>query len=195
MFSNKQFDTLLILFCSQVSFRGDGIIQGLQAIAEATGQVKGSIGNPAADPPLQANGKLDVGGAVGQGTHYFKLHPSIILNSDLTLPLQFALSTSIFLLPSDRKKAVLVEMFGRWQKQEVFHAGVLAVVRNHPEWERPYTGIVEIASGEIAEDLAKYLVESEQQNAAIALGVSIDREAGIRAAGGFLIQVPSVIED
>ena len=51
----------------QVSFRGDGIIQGLQAIAEATGQVKGSLGNPKADPPLQANGKLDVGGAVGQG--------------------------------------------------------------------------------------------------------------------------------
>lgn len=62
-------------------------------------------------------------------------------------------------------------------------------MRNGPEWERPYTGIVELASGEIAEDLAKYLVESEQQNAAIALGVSIGRDAGIRAAGGFLIQV------
>ena len=67
-------------------------------------------------------------------------------------------------------------------------------MRNHPEWERPYTGIVEIASGEIAEDLAKYLVESEQQNAAIALGVSIDRNAGIKAAGGFLIQVLSLME-
>ena len=72
-------------------------------------------------------------------------------------------------------------------------AGVLAVVRNHPEWERPYTGIVELASGEIAEDLAKYLVESEQQNAAIALGVSIGRDLEIRAAGGFLIQVASEI--
>lgn len=43
------------------------MIQGLQAIAEATGQVKGSLGNPSADPPLQPSGKLDVGGAVGHG--------------------------------------------------------------------------------------------------------------------------------
>lgn len=66
------------------------------------------------------------------------------------------------------------------------------MVRSHPEWERSYTGIVEIASGEIAEDIAKYLVESEQQNAAIALGVSINRDANIQAAGGYLIQVWSV---
>lgn len=52
---------------AQVSFRGDGPLGGLQAIAEATGQVKGSVGNAAADPPLQPNGKLDVGSAVGQG--------------------------------------------------------------------------------------------------------------------------------
>lgn len=63
------------------------------------------------------------------------------------------------------------------------------MVRHHPEWERPYTGIVELASGEIAEDFAKYLVESEQQNAAIALGVSVGRDTNILAAGGFLIQV------
>ena len=64
----------------------------------------------------------------------------------------------------------------------------MAVVRSHPEWERPYTGIVELRSGEIAEDLAAYLVESEQQNAALALGVSISRDGSIRAAGGFLLQ-------
>ena len=63
------------------------------------------------------------------------------------------------------------------------------MVRSHPEWERPYTGIVELASGEIAEDMTKYLAESEQQNAAIALGVSINKDASIRAAGGFLVQV------
>ena len=68
-------------------------------------------------------------------------------------------------------------------------AGVLAVVRSHQEWERPYTGIVELATGEVAEDLAKYLVESEQQNSALALGVSISKDTSIRAAGGYLIQV------
>ena len=62
-------------------------------------------------------------------------------------------------------------------------------MRSHPEWERPYTGIVEITSGEVAEDLAKYLVDSEQQNSALALGVSINKDATVRAAGGYLIQV------
>lgn len=68
------------------------------------------------------------------------------------------------------------------------------MVRSHPEWDRPYTGIVELATGEIAEDLAKYLVESEQQNSALALGVSINKDASIRAAGGFLIQVDAQAE-
>lgn len=49
--------------------------------------------------------------------------------------------------------------------------------------------MVEITSGEVAEDLAKYLAESEQVNSAIALGVSINRDAHIRAAGGYLLQV------
>lgn len=67
----------------QVSFRGDGNLQGVQAIAEATGQVKGSIGNHLADPPLKPNGKLDVGKAVGQGdeigTHFWPLEIYVIL--------------------------------------------------------------------------------------------------------------------
>ena len=54
--------------CEQVTFRGDGILGGIQAIAGATGVVKGKIGNPEADPPLKQNGKLDVGAAVGAGT-------------------------------------------------------------------------------------------------------------------------------
>lgn len=56
---------------AQVSFRGDGPLQGVQAIAEATGQVKGSVGNPRADPPLQHSGKLNVGAAVGEGDLQF----------------------------------------------------------------------------------------------------------------------------
>jgi len=37
-------------------------------------------------------------------------------------------------------------------------AGILAVVRSHPQEPRPYTGMVPIVSGEVAEDLANYLV-------------------------------------
>ena len=55
--------------------------------------------------------------------------------------------------------------------------------------ERPYTGLTEIKSGEVAEDLAAYLADSEQTNSALALGVSIARDTSVRAAGGYLLQV------
>lgn len=67
--------------------------------------------------------------------------------------------------------------------------GVLAVVRNHPLMKEPFTGMIPIYSGEVAEDLAHYLRDSEQTNSAIALGVSINRDTSVRAAGGFLVQV------
>ena len=67
--------------------------------------------------------------------------------------------------------------------------GVLAVVRSHPQNDQPYQGMVPIASGEVAEDLAQYLADSEQTNSALALGVSINRDSSVRSAGGFLIQV------
>eukprot|EP00891_Asterochloris_glomerata_P009132 jgi/Astpho2/9132/e_gw1.00134.7.1_t len=67
--------------------------------------------------------------------------------------------------------------------------GVLAVVRSNAQAERPFTGMVPIVSGEIGEDLASYMVESEQTNSALGVGVSINRDASIRAAGGFLIQI------
>ena len=38
------------------------------------------------------------------------------------------------------------------------YLGVLAVVRSHPMEPKPYTGMVPIVSGEVAEDLANYLV-------------------------------------
>ena len=46
-----------------------------------------------------------------------------------------------------------------------------------------------IVTGEIAEDFAQYLADSEQINSAVGLGVSINRDASIRAAGGFIVQV------
>ena len=53
--------------CAQVSFQGNGPLANLQAIADASGLVKGKVGNPHADPPLRPDGKLDVGAAVGRG--------------------------------------------------------------------------------------------------------------------------------
>ncbi|KXZ51013.1 hypothetical protein GPECTOR_14g254 [Gonium pectorale] len=117
----------------QITFQGNGLAGSILAIADTRGNVKGKVANPAADPPLRPDGKLDVGAAVGQG--------------------------------------------------------VLAVVRSHPLEPQPYTGMVPIVSGEVAEDLANYLVDSEQTNSAIGLGVSLDRDCNVKSAGGWLVQI------
>jgi molecular chaperone Hsp33 len=62
--------------------------------------------------------------------------------------------------------------------------------------KEPYQGIVQLVSGEIAEDLAFYLAESEQVSSALALGVYVDTAGRVAAAGGFLIQtLPPVQEE
>ncbi len=66
--------------------------------------------------------------------------------------------------------------------------GMLTVSRDIGLRE-PYIGSVELVSGEIAEDLSSYLLESEQVPSACALGVLVDTDRTIRAAGGFLVQL------
>ena len=51
----------------QVTFKGQGPLKGMQVIAESNGQVKGKVGNVICDLPIRADGKLDVGRAVGPG--------------------------------------------------------------------------------------------------------------------------------
>jgi molecular chaperone Hsp33 len=52
----------------------------------------------------------------------------------------------------------------------------------------PYKRIIQLCSGEIAEDLAFYLTESEQIPSAVGLGVYVEPDKRVSAAGGFLIQ-------
>jgi molecular chaperone Hsp33 len=66
-------------------------------------------------------------------------------------------------------------------------AGLLTVTRDLGLKE-PYRGTVPLYTGEIAEDLAWYLTESEQIPSAVGLGVFVDPDGSIVAAGGFLIQ-------
>jgi molecular chaperone Hsp33 len=116
-----------------IRINGGGPLGGVIAISDHEGYVRGAVGNPAVDLPLRADGKLDVGGAVG-------------------------------------------------------HDGMLTVSRDIGLKE-PYVGSVELRSGEIAEDLTAYLLESDQVPSACALGVLIDTDGSVKTAGGFLVQL------
>jgi molecular chaperone Hsp33 len=55
--------------------------------------------------------------------------------------------------------------------------------------KEPYVGQVPIATGEIGDDLAYYFTSSEQTPSAVGLGVLVDKDLSISAAGGFIIQM------
>ena len=112
-----------------LKLKGDGPMGEVVAEAQGT-SVRGYVGEPDVFMPLK-NGKLDIGGALGQGT------------ITLTRYLQNGES---------------------------------------------FTGHAELADGEIATDITNYLYMSEQTPSSVALGVLVDKEGKVLAAGGYFIR-------
>lgn len=123
-----------------VRMAGGGPAGTLIAVSDSTGNPRGYVANPIVEIPLNAQGKLDVAGAVGK-------------------------------------------------------EGMLTVIKDVglPE---PATGSVPIVSGEIAADVTNYYAVSEQTPAVCALGVLVNPDLSVRAAGGYLVQLlPGAGED
>ena len=73
-------------------------------------------------------------------------------------------------------------------------AGTLSFVKSIGDGE-PQTGMIEIVTGEIAEDIATYFAKSEQVPTVLSLGVLVDTDYSCLAAGGVLIQLMPFPDD
>ncbi len=73
--------------------------------------------------------------------------------------------------------------------------GVLTCIRD-TGMKEPYVGKIDFVTGEIADDMTAYFWISEQQETSVALGVKLDENAEVEAAGGMIIQMlPDATEE
>lgn len=67
--------------------------------------------------------------------------------------------------------------------------GTLTVVRTTPFQKQPDRGTVELQTGDVAEDVAYYLLQSTQTRSALSLGLKMNTFGQVEAAGGILIEL------
>lgn len=73
--------------------------------------------------------------------------------------------------------------------------GYITVIRDYGLKE-PYSGSVPLVSGEIGDDFTSYFATSEQTPSAVGLGVLVDTDLSVKAAGGFIVQLmPGATEE
>jgi molecular chaperone Hsp33 len=72
--------------------------------------------------------------------------------------------------------------------QDLFGAGTLAVTKHLRDDTRPFTGVVEMRYGSLAEDLSYYFATSEQTPSALSLSVAFDASGELTGAGGVFLQ-------
>jgi molecular chaperone Hsp33 len=73
-------------------------------------------------------------------------------------------------------------------------SGFLTVTRDMGMGQ-PYVGTVELVSGEVGQDLAHYLARSEQVPSAVGIGVFVQADGAVEAAGGYIVQLLPGISD
>lgn len=86
------------------------------------------------------------------------------------------------------------ESDGKLDVGKIVGNGTLTVVADQGLKE-PYIGKVELISGEIAEDLANYFYRSDQVPSVVSLGVLVDVDYTVKAAGGFILQLMPGADD
>ncbi len=75
-------------------------------------------------------------------------------------------------------------------------AGVLTVSKSLYNRARPVSGTVALVRGNVNEDLAHYLLQSEQIPSAVSLDVAMDENGAVSEAGGVLIQaMPGALKE
>ncbi|MBQ7583192.1 MAG: Hsp33 family molecular chaperone HslO [Lachnospiraceae bacterium] len=72
--------------------------------------------------------------------------------------------------------------------------GTLRVIKDLGLKE-PYIGEVDLVTGEIAEDLTYYFAQSEQTPSTVGLGVLMNKDNTVQAAGGFIVQLMPDVSD